>query len=74
MREMDHLLSILFPKDGSELLDLKFFPGEQQVTVEEFCEEAHSAFLQVDSGQSAGQESFPEDLRRVHVEKFLATA
>lgn len=73
MREMDRLCSILFPKDGStKLVDLKFFPGEQQVTVEEFCEEVHSAFLQVDSGQSPGEGNFPETLHQVSVDKFLA--
>lgn len=74
MREMDRLISILFPKGGPQLVDLKFFPGEQPVTVEEFCEEVHSAFLQVDSGQSVGVEDFPESLRRVPVDKFLAGA
>lgn len=72
MQEMDRLLSMLFPKEGQELVDLKFFPGEQQVTLEEFCEEAHAAFLQVDSGQSTGAKSFPENLNRIGIDKFLS--
>jgi len=74
MKEMDRLISFLFPKEGQRLVDLKFFPGEQQVTVEEFCEEAHSAFVQVESGQSAPSEHFPESLTRIGVDKFLAGA
>jgi hypothetical protein len=72
MGEMDRLLTMLFPKSGQELLDIKFFPGEQPVTVEEFCEEVHAAFLQVESGQTEAMREFPEELRPVHVDRFLA--
>jgi hypothetical protein len=72
MKEMDRLISLLFPKEGQRLVDLKFFPGEQQMTVEEFCEEAHSAFVQVDSGQSISAGNFPEELNRIGVDKFLS--
>jgi hypothetical protein len=74
MREMDRLIDLLFPAEGPKLMDLKFFEGENPVKVEEFCVEAHSAFVQVDSGQSALASSFPELLRRVSVDKFLADA
>lgn len=74
MKEMDRLISLLFPKEGQKVFDLKFFPGERQVTVEEFCEEAHSAFVQVDSGQSISSSHFPENLTRIGVDKFLAGA
>jgi hypothetical protein len=74
MKEMDRLISFLFPEEGQRLVDLKFFPGEHQVTVEEFCEEAHSAFVQVESGQSAPCTLFPENLIRIDVDKFLAGA
>ncbi|MDF3154770.1 hypothetical protein P3C58_22580 [Mesorhizobium sp. XAP10] len=76
MKEVDRLITLLFPEenDGSKVLDLKFFPGEQLVTVEEFCKEAHSAFVQVDAGQSNASQGFPENLSPVHVDRFLATA
>jgi hypothetical protein len=74
MREMDRLVSTLFPKGVQELVDLKFFPGEQPVTVEEFCEEVHSAFLQVSSSLSEPQRNFSENFRRVSVDRFLAGA
>jgi hypothetical protein len=71
MREMDRLVSMLFPVEGQKLVDLKFFPGEQSVTVEEFCEEAHAAFVQIDSGQSPAQQNFTESFSRVSVDRFL---
>lgn len=74
MREMEQLIALLFPTDGPKLMDLKFFQGESPVKVEEFCEAAHAAFVQVDSGQSTPQDSFPEELNRVSVEKFLTSA
>lgn len=76
MKEMDRLVKLLFPAEdnGSKVLDLKFFPGEQPVTVEEFCREVHSGFVQVDSGQSVASDTFSEDLVRVDVERFLASA
>ena len=55
-------------------MDLKFFQGETPVKMEEFCEAAHAAFVQVDSGQSPAADSFPEDLQPVMVDKFLASA
>jgi len=72
MREMEQLIDLLFPIEGAKLVDLKFFPGEHQVKIEEFCAEAHAAFVRVDSGQSRATENFPEDLTPVAVEKFLA--
>ncbi len=72
MREMEQLIDLLFPKGGMKLVDLKFFPGECQVKIEEFCAEAHAAFVQVESGQSAPIANFRETLRRTTVEKFLA--
>lgn len=74
MREMDRLVSMLFPKDGQGLVNLKFFPGEQPVTVEEFCEEVHSAFLQIESGQVSPLAAYRENVSQVHVDKFLADA
>ena len=74
MREMEQLLALLFPKDGRKLADLKFFPGETPVKLEEFCEEAHGAFVQVESGQSKVRHDFPEDLTRISVDKFLSAA
>lgn len=74
MREMERLVSMLFPKEGQELVDLKFFPGEQPVTVEEFCAEAHSAFVQVESGMSPASHEFDENAGQVSVDKFLADA
>ena len=74
MKEIDRLVTLLFPaeNDGSKVLDLKFFPGEQLVTVEEFCREVHAAFVQVDARQSAISEEFAEELTPVHVDMFLA--
>ena len=74
MREMEQLIALLFPADGPKLMDLKFFQGESPVKVEEFCEAAHAAFVQVDSGQSVPASTFPEELNRVSVDKFLSTA
>ena len=74
MREMEQLIALLFPTDGPKLMDLKFFQGESPVKVEEFCEAAHAAFVQVDSGQSPAERAFPEELNRVSVDKFLANA
>ena len=74
MKEMEQLVALLFPAEGPKLLDLKFFHGETPVKVEEFCEAAHAAFVQVDSGQSPATTGFPEELQPVTVDKFLATA
>ena len=74
MREMEQLIALLFPADGRKLVDLKFFQGEHPVKVEEFCEEAHAAFVQVESGQSKPTNNFPEKLTPVSVDKFLSTA
>ena len=73
MKEIDRLIHLLFPEenDDSRILDLKFFPGEQLVTVEEFCKEVHSAFVQIDSGQSHCTIDFKENLRQVHVDRFV---
>ena len=73
MKEIDRLVSMLFPEQGPKLVDIKFFPGEQTVTVDEFCKEVHSAFVQVDSGQSVSSPNFPEQLSRISVDKFLVT-
>ena len=74
MREMERLIALLFPADGPQLVDLKFFQGETPVKVEEFCQEAHDVFVQVNSGQSEPAASFPEELRGLPVDKFLANA
>lgn len=74
MREMERLITTLFPKDGPKLVDLKFFPGEEPGTVEEFCEEVHAAFLLVDSGRTDASHSYPENLRQISVDRFLADA
>ncbi|MBB4184895.1 hypothetical protein GGE07_001524 [Sinorhizobium terangae] len=76
MREMDRLTKLLFPEgtEGSKIIDLKFFPGEQAVTVEEFCKDVHAAFVQADSGQSEKSEWFHESTTRAHVDRFLMTA
>lgn len=63
MKEMEQLIALLFPKEGPKLIDLKFFQGENAVKIEEFCAEAHAAFVQVDSGQSPAATSFPEELK-----------
>lgn len=72
MKEMDRLLSMLFPVEGQKLVDLKFFPGEQSVTVEDFCKEVHSAFLQVDSGQVQPDHSVEAPVNKVALDRFLA--
>lgn len=76
MKEMDRLINLLFPEgnDGSKVVDLKFFPGEQSVTVEEFCKEVHSGFVQVDSGQSEKMDDFEEDFAQVSMGQFLTPA
>lgn len=74
MREMEQLIALLFPTEGPKLEDLKFFQGENPVKVEEFCEEAHAAFVQVDSGRAPIATRFPEKLQLISVEKFLADA
>jgi hypothetical protein len=74
MREMEQLVALLFPAEGPKLVDIKFFHGESPVKVEEFCEEAHAAFVQVDSSQSKAAIDFPEQLNRVSVERFLSVA
>jgi hypothetical protein len=74
MREMEQLIALLFPTDGPKLMDIKFFQGESPVKVEEFCEAAHAAFVQVDSGQSPASQGFPEEMNRMPVDKFLANA
>jgi hypothetical protein len=73
MKEMDRLTKLLFPEGnhGSKIVDLKFFPGEQAVTVEEFCKDVHAAFVQAESGQSEKSEWFEETITRVHVDRFL---
>lgn len=74
MKEIDRLVHQLFPveNDGSRVLDLKFFPGEQPVTEEEFCKEVHAAFVQIDSRQSVKSQSFTEQLTPVSVDVFVA--
>lgn len=76
MKEIDRLNKLLFPEGnkGSKVVDLKFFPGEQAVTVEEFCKDVHAAFVQVDSGQSMTTDNFVENVQRVPVERFLNPA
>lgn len=73
MKEIDRLVQQLFPveNDGSRVLDLKFFPGEQPVTEEEFCKEVHSAFVQIDSHQSVRAASYAEQLTPVAVDVFV---
>jgi hypothetical protein len=71
VQETNHFITSLFPSDGPQLKNLKFFHGEVQVTVEEFCETARSIFLQVDTGQSEGADTFPENLKRIEVDRFL---
>ncbi|WP_156771465.1 hypothetical protein [Labrys sp. WJW] len=74
MKEIDRLAALLFPMEnnGSRVLDLKFFPGEEPVTVDEFCREVHAGFVQVDSGQSVSSTTFPEDLTQVSVDRFIS--
>ena len=74
MREMEQLIDLLFPTEGPKLEDLKFFEGETPVKVEDFCTEAHAAFVQVDSGRSVHTNGLPEDLSRVQVDRFLKSA
>ena len=74
MREIDRFVVSLFPANGSKLVDLKFFPGEEPVTESEFAEKAHAAFLQVDSGLLTGTENFAENLNRIPVDRFLVGA
>jgi len=74
MREMERLIANLFPQEGPRLIDLKFFPGEQPVTVEEFCTEVHSAFVRIDAGQTNMSLSYNETSNRVSIDRFLATA
>lgn len=76
MKEMERLTKLLFPEgtEGSSIIDLKFFPGEQTVTVEEFCKDVHAAFVQVDSGQAETSEWFEETTQRVSVDRFLLPA
>jgi len=74
MKEMDRLTKLLFPEgtEGSKVIDLKFFPGEQPVTVEEFCKDVHAAFVQADSGQSQSSEWFAESTTRQNVDRFFS--
>lgn len=74
MREMDRLVAHLFPKEGPRLVDLKFFPGEQPVTVEEFCKDVHAAFVQIDAGQTEVMTSYDETLQIAPLDRFLASA
>ena len=74
MREMERLISTLFPEDGPKLVDIKFFPGEQPVTVEEFCAEVNSAFVQVDSGMVTALSGYEETFNTVSVEQFVSAA
>ncbi len=71
MREMDLFVSMLFPKTGEQLIDIKFFPGEEPVKLEEFCQEVHSAFLQADTGISPANNNFVETAHRIPVDRFL---
>ena len=74
MQESNRFVASLFPEGGPKLLNLKFFPGEEQVTVEMFCEMAHSVFLLADTGQSEGKDDFPEQLTRVPVDRFMSVS
>jgi hypothetical protein len=76
MKEMHRLTSLLFPAEngGAVVRDLKFFPGEQLVTVEEFCREVHAGFVQVDSKQAVTTDGFDEELTPVDIDVFLAPA
>lgn len=73
MKEIDRLVNLLFPAGGSEpeVLDIKFFAGEEMVTVEEFCSDVHSAFVQIDSGRSKPCKHFEETSTSVHINRFL---
>lgn len=72
MQESERFVASLFPATGPKLQNLKFFPGEDQVTLEDFSKETRSAFLLVDTGQSVGADSFPETLTRISVDRFVA--
>lgn len=76
MAEMDNLISLLFPvgNDGASVLDLKFFAGEEQVTVGEFCKAAHAAFVEVETGLSLKSDELEENLSPLPVERFLHTS
>jgi hypothetical protein len=69
MQEVDRFVLSLFPANGPKIVDLKFFPGEDQVTVEIFCDEAHAAFL--NASLEDGHEGFVENLNRVSVDRFI---
>ena len=69
MQEIDRFVSSLFPVDGPRIFDLKFFPGEEQVTIEVFCDEAHAAFL--NANLELGHDCFAETLNRVSVDRFI---
>lgn len=71
MREMEQLIDLLFPKEGPRLQDLKFFEGEKPVKIEDFCAEAHAAFVQVDSGRVRSTEGLEEVCVPVNADKFL---
>jgi hypothetical protein len=71
MREMEQLISLLFPKEGPRLEDLKFFEGESPVKIEDFCAEAHAAFVQVDSGRVQPATGIDEACVPVSADKFL---
>jgi len=74
MREMEQLIDLLFPKEGPRLEDLKFFEGERPVKIEDFCAEAHAAFVQVDSGRAKPVAGLDEACTPVHVDKFLKSS
>ncbi len=71
MREMEQLISLLFPKEGPQLQDLKFFEGEERVKIEDFCAEAHAAFVQMDSGRVRAVAGLDETCTPVSTDKFL---
>lgn len=71
MREMEQLIDLLFPKEGPKLEDLKFFEGEERVRIEEFCAEAHAAFVQVDSGRVRPTSGLDETCVQVSTDQFL---
>lgn len=76
MSEMENLANLLFPaeNDGAKVLDLKFFAGEEQVTVGEFCKAAHAAFVEVETGLSFKSDGLEENLSPLPVERFLHTS
>ena len=71
MREMERLVSTLFPEQGPKLVDIKFFPGEHPVTVEEFCAEVSTALVQVDSGLVTALPGYEENFNAVSVDQFV---